>query len=109
MQSAPAGLNRGVHLVKVREQAEDKVHTCNIGVRTEIKRTIVVSGRVGTVGRNILPDFPGEIEVGDHVLRDRTVVQFEGLGVEPIVVVRESEALDVGRVDLDVTVVSHVA
>lgn len=43
----------------------DEIHTCNFRVWTEIKGTIVVSGRVGAVGGNIPPDL-GEIEAIDH-------------------------------------------
>jgi len=90
---------------------DDKIRTCNFGIRTEIKRTIVVFGWVGTVGPHILPDFPGEIEVVDHVWRNCTVVQFIGGGVVPSLA-RVDKTIDVGRVDLDIAatvVVSHVA
>ena len=47
---------------------DGEVHTGDIGVRTEIKGTVVVPGWVGTVGRDVLPNFLGKIEVVDHVL-----------------------------------------
>ena len=87
------------------------VHTCNFGVWAEIKWTIVVSRRVGTVGRNVLPDLAGEVEVVHHVLRDGTVVQFEGGGVEALIVVRNSKTLDVRWPNSGIVeaAVSHIA
>ena len=47
---------------------DGEVHTGDIGVRAEIKGTVVVFVWAGTVGRDVLPDFLGEIEVVDQVL-----------------------------------------
>lgn len=98
-------------LNKGRERTDDKIHTCNIRVWTEVKGTIVILGWVGTVGRNILLNFHGEIEVVDHILRDCTAACLEGGGVGPIVDTRELETFDVGRVDYGVVAatVSHIA
>ena len=53
---------------KGREQEEDRIHTGDIRVWTEVKRTIVVSRWASTVGRNIFLDFQSEVKVVDHVL-----------------------------------------
>ena len=89
----------------------DRIPTCNFGVRTEIKRAIVVSRRVCTVGGEVLPDSPlGEIQEVYHVLGDCAVVQFEGGGVETLIVVRDGKALDVRRPNPGIvyTVVGHM-
>lgn len=91
--------------------ANNKHHTCNVRVRTEIEWTVVVSGRVGTVGSNVLPNLESEIEVVHHVLRDCTIVLFEEVVMEAILSVRNGKTLDVrrpycGRV---AAAVSHVA
>ena len=84
------------------------IHTGDVGVRTEIKGTIVVFGWTGTVCRNILPNLLGKIEVVDHVLRDRAVVRDERGGVEARIVIRHGETFDVWRENWDVRTVSHV-
>ena len=111
LRSAPAGLNGKNLLNKGGERADDKIHTCNVRVWTEVKGTIVILGWVGTVGRNILLNFHSEIEVVDHILRDRTAVCLEGGRVGRIIVTRELETFDVGRVDYGVVAatVSHIA
>ena len=68
---------------------DDKIHTCNIRVWAEIKGAIVVFWWVGTVGRNVLPDFLSEVEVADHELRDCTVVGPGEGGVEPRAVISD--------------------
>ena len=65
LRSGLAGLNRRATVRKEENPIGDEIHTCNFGVWTEIKGTIVVSGRVGAVGGNIPPDL-GEIEAIDH-------------------------------------------
>ena len=89
--------------------AVDKLHTSDIGIRTEIKGTVIVFGWAGTVGCNILPDFLGEIEVVDHVLRDRAIVRDKSGGVKARVVIREGETFDVWGENWDIRTVSHVA
>ena len=85
------------------------MHTSSIGVRTKIKGTIVVFRWPGTVCRNILPNLLGEVEVVNHVLRDRAIVVDEGGRVEAHIVIRESKAFYVGREDFLVGSVSHAA
>ena len=70
LRSAPAGLSVEDPVSKKGQLMlmDGEVHTGDIGVRTEIKGTVVVFGRAGTVGRDVLPDFLGEIEVVDQVL-----------------------------------------
>lgn len=67
LRSAPTGLNER----KTVSQAcvgGGEIRTCDFGVWTEIKRTVVVFGRAGTVGSNVLLDLTCEIEVVYHVL-----------------------------------------
>ena len=85
------------------------MHTSDVGVRTEIKGTIIVFWWAGAVGRNILPNLIGEIEVVDHVLRHSTVVRDKSGEVETRVVIRNGETFDVWREDWDFRTVSHVA
>ena len=68
MRSVPAGLSVENPVSEEGELMDGEIHTGDIGVRTEIKGTVVVPGWVGTVGRDVLPNFLGKIEVVDHVL-----------------------------------------
>ena len=109
LRSAPAGLNRENPVSKEGEELTDEIRTSSIRVRAEIKGTIVVFGWVRAVGRNKLPNLLGEIEVADHVLRDRAVVVDKGRGIEALIVVRDSETFCVWREDILDGVVRHVA
>lgn len=104
LQSAPTDLNP---VSQGEGKRMTRFHTCNVGVWTEIKRTIVVSWRVGTVGGNVPTDPVGKIEEVYHVLRDCTVVLFERCRVEAVIVVRDSKTLNVRRPDCGIVAV-HV-